>query len=114
MRLLVSGARDYANKVHVKKVLDELQPTVIIHGNCRRGVDQIADQYAIENGIPCIKMDANWSYHGKSAGPIRNQWMLDHCSPDKVVAFPTEKSRGTRDMITAAKKAGLEPIVYEV
>lgn len=109
----MSGSRDYSNKIHVKKILTELEPTLIIHGNARRGVDQIANEFAEENGLPCIKMDANWGYYSQAAGPVRNGWMLDFCSPDVVVAFPTVKSRGTRDMITQAKKKGLEPIVYE-
>ena len=44
--------------------------------------------------------------HGKGAGPIRNQRMLDAGQPDLVVAF--EGGRGTADMITRTKRAGIE------
>jgi acyl-CoA synthetase (NDP forming) len=48
---------------------------------------------------------ANWKKHGKSAGPIRNQLMLDVGKPDLVIAFPG--GSGTADMIRRARKAGV-------
>jgi hypothetical protein len=42
---------------------------------------------------------------GKAAGPIRNQRMIDEGKPDLVIAFPG--GRGTADMVSRAKKAGI-------
>jgi UDP-N-acetylmuramoylalanine-D-glutamate ligase len=53
---------------------------------------------------------ADWKLHGKSAGHIRNQQMLDESKPDIVIAFPG--GRGTANMIKRAKKAGVE--VFQV
>lgn len=43
--------------------------------------------------------------HGKMAGPIRNLEMAKYA--DGLIAFWDGKSRGTRDMITKAKKERL-------
>jgi hypothetical protein len=52
---------------------------------------------------------ANWKLFGLSAGPIRNQQMLDEGKPDFVIAFHDNlyASRGTQDMVTRAMKAGV-------
>jgi hypothetical protein len=42
---------------------------------------------------------------GKTAGPLRNQRMLDEGKPDLVVAFPG--GGGTKDIVRRAVKAGL-------
>lgn len=51
---------------------------------------------------------ANWKSHGKGAGPIRNQKMIDEGKPDLVLAFPG--GRGTADMVRRAKAAGVRVI----
>lgn len=54
-------------------------------------------------------MPANWKLHGKMAGPIRNQDMLDR-NPDieLVVAFGGDA--GTSDMVSRSIAAGLSVI----
>lgn len=54
--------------------------------------------------IPCVKCIITQKY-GKSAGPIRNQTMLDDGKPDLVLAFPG--GRGTADMVAKAEKHGI-------
>jgi predicted Rossmann-fold nucleotide-binding protein len=51
---------------------------------------------------------ANWPKHGKGAGFIRNQQMLNEGKPDLMIAFPGGK--GTADMIEKAIKAGIKVI----
>jgi hypothetical protein len=113
MRILVSGSREFNDVEYIEKCIANENPILIIHGNCPRGADRIADNYARKKGLPCIKMDANWDYYNKAAGPIRNRWMLDFCNPDLVIAFPIKESKGTRDMITAANKKGVPTLVFE-
>ncbi len=76
----------------------------IISGGAR-GVDTTAIDFAIVNWCPFVEFKADWKNHGKSAGPIRNQAMLDQSTPDLVVAFPGGK--GTADMVSRANKAGI-------
>lgn len=51
---------------------------------------------------------AYWNLHGKAAGPIRNQLMLDKYDPDLVIAFPGET--GTANMVKLSINAGIEVI----
>ena len=59
----------------------------IVHG-CSKGADDMADQWARENRVPVEKYPALWDVHGRGAGPIRNQLMVDDAKPDMVLAFP--------------------------
>jgi hypothetical protein len=56
---------------------------------------------------------ADWDKHGRAAGPIRNQQMLDEGKPDLVVAFLLPQGSGTLDMIRRTEKAGIEVRVIE-
>jgi hypothetical protein len=110
MRVLVCGGRDYANKGSVYGVLDRINErtpiTCIIDGGAN-GADALAAIWSALRHIPDHKrFHADWAIHGKAAGPIRNQKMLDEGKPDLVVAFPGGK--GTADMVRRAKAAGIE------
>ena len=113
MKVLVCGGRDYDDDVTAFEVLDKIHAetpiTAIIHG-CAQGADYIAGWWARKNNIPEIRYPAKWGEHGRAAGPIRNQEMLDKEHPDLVVAFPG--GRGTDDMKkrALAAKVKLESI----
>jgi hypothetical protein len=117
MRLLICGSRYFNDYAVVRKAVSQLPrpPLVIIHGNCR-GADQLGGRVAVDLGIPVLVYHADWDRHGKSAGPKRNQRMLDEGRPDLVLAFLATycESRGTRDMIAKAKRAGVEVRAVEV
>ena len=109
MRLLVCGGRNYdGDKAwgHVKEVLDGIHCrrmlTAIIEGGAS-GADSLARTWAYMNRVACITVPADWAEHGKAAGPIRNQQMIDLHKPDVVVAFPG--GRGTADMVRRAVAA---------
>lgn len=83
------------------------KPSLIIHG-AATGADAHAAKWAKDAGIPDRPFKANWYPNGfgkldKSAGPIRNQQMLDDGKPDLVVAFPG--GVGTADMVRRARIA---------
>lgn len=107
MRIVVTGGREYENRVHVFHVLDcldQINPiTELTHG-AARGVDQFADEWAQQHGVPRVKFPPDWNAFGKAAGPVRNRKMLDHSQPDLVVAFPG--GRGTEDCKQVAKHNG--------
>lgn len=112
MRVLVCGSRDWTHESPIRRALSVLDSdSVIIHG-AARGADKIADKIAREFGMDVEPYPADWS-KGLSAGPVRNQKMLDEGKPDKVIAFPLPQSRGTWDMINRARKAGVPvQVVY--
>lgn len=113
MRVLVCGGRDYQNTAMVEWALDTLNQlyaiTDVIHGDAR-GADTLAGLWAYGLGISVHRYPANWNLHGKAAGGLRNQQMIDEAFPDYVVAFPG--GRGTADMVRRAKAAGLT--VWEI
>jgi hypothetical protein len=82
--------------------------TVIIEGGAL-GADRQARITAQARGLAVATVEANWEYYGRRpAGPIRNGWMLK-LVPDLVIAFhdDLEHSKGTKDMVTRARKAGI-------
>lgn len=117
MKLLVSGSRECSNWEFVKARLDELtfkkKITAVIHGGAA-GVDELAGTWARNNNISEEAYLADWEKHGKSAGPIRNQQMLDEAKPTVAVAFPSRDSKGTVHMIKILEKAGVPTIVHDV
>jgi hypothetical protein len=101
-RILVCGGRNYFDQAQVNTILDQHNPTTIIHG-AARGADTLAGNFAKSRGIPEIACPANWAKHGLKAGFLRNQAMLNDHKPDLVIAFPG--GRGTADMVRRARRA---------
>jgi hypothetical protein len=116
MRVLICGGRHWHEEEPIHWFFSEhLSPAyaTIIHGGCPTGADAIAHKYAWGEGYTILKFPAEWNRHGSNAGPIRNQKMLDEGKPDLVVAFWNGTSPGTRDMITRARRQGIEVrIIY--
>lgn len=117
MRVLVCGGRDYRNRGHIHNTLCELDAergpiTCIIHGGAlgsdHEGMIWANMMHQSGRTITHAPFVANWRAHGKAAGPIRNQRMLDEGRPDLVLAFPG--GRGTADMVRQARAAGVEVI----
>lgn len=108
--ILVCGGRNYRDYTRLAKELDALAPTKIIHGGAT-GADYLAAQYVTARGIACEVYPADWTQYGRSAGPIRNQRMLDLGRPNLVLAFPG--GRGTADMVRRAFGAGIPVITVE-
>lgn len=78
-----------------------------------KGADLGAEWAAAILGANRWAMPAEWDYHGRGAGPIRNGDMLDEWRPDVVLAFPSRESVGTRHMIREAIRRGIPVEVWE-
>jgi len=113
MRVLVTGGRDFGDRKLLFDVLDRLHAThgfkVLIHGDAS-GADRLSGEWATARGITVEAHPADWKKHGRAAGPIRNQKMLEE-KPELVVAFPGGK--GTADMVRKARQAELEVVIVE-
>jgi YspA, cpYpsA-related SLOG family len=110
MRVLVCGSRTWLTKEPIKKALEQLpKDTVLIEGEAR-GADILSRIVAEELGFKIERYPAEWSKYGLAAGSIRNQEMLEKGKPELVLAFHQDilNSKGTKDMITRAMKAGIE------
>lgn len=112
--VLVCGGREYNDyaRVHhyLQKVLlnNPLGSWCVLEGGCPGGADRAARQWAMIHGVEGVTVAADWNAHGKAAGPIRNQKMLDDYKPVLVLAFPG--GSGTADMVRRAKKAGVRVV----
>lgn len=110
-KALVCGGRNYDERISLFEVLDTLRRerriTIIVHG-AASGADKLAGMWARLRGVECVSYPADWKRHGRAAGPLRNQSMLDSERPDVVIAFPG--GRGTADMVGRARAAGVEVI----
>lgn len=124
LKVLVTGDRHWANPTAIERELKKLRGDVtIIHGKAR-GADSFADTIGNGLGYTVRGYKADWDKYGKAAGPIRNQYMLDKehfiatidgHSIDLVLAFHKDltKSKGTKDMVQRAKKAGIKVKVFK-
>lgn len=119
-RVLVTGSRIWSDYVAVRDALleqMEVDPElVIVHGDCPRGADALADRFfreAVAGGaqVAIERHPADWNGHGKSAGFIRNQQMVN-AGADICLAFPLGRSPGTRHCMKAAERAGIPVINY--
>jgi 2-keto-3-deoxy-L-rhamnonate aldolase RhmA len=88
------------DKIHAATPVETL-----IQGGAH-GADALAREWAVDRQIQEIVTEyADWERHGKAAGPLRNQRMLDVWHPDVVVAFPG--GRGTASMVRLAQRANV-------
>jgi hypothetical protein len=112
MRVLICGGRDFTDYERLRRVLDKSLYidgiTTVIHGGAQ-GADACADVWAKQSYIPVKCYPAQWDKYGRSAGPVRNQQMLDEGKPDLVIAFPG--GAGTANMIKIARRAGIDVLV---
>lgn len=111
-RVLVFGGRDFHDSAKMEAVLrKELKRgDTVVHGGAR-GADALAGDVAGRVlGYKVEVHQADWHRYGKSAGPIRNQRMLDS-GIDYAIGFPGGK--GTDDMAGRLVKAGVRLLRVE-
>lgn len=119
MLVQVTGQRNWDDFKAMDRALRAVHPQTIVHGNAR-GADSLARDWAVDNLIREVSFPAQWDLHGKKAGIIRNQEMLDYTLAMRagyldgalVLAFLDEarygESKGTAHMIRICREAGLE------
>lgn len=112
-RVLITGSRNWTDQQAVRDTLvtHMRKGDTLVSGACPTGADALCEQFWAPYG-PVERHPADWSTHGRAAGPLRNQAMVD-TAPDLVLAFPLGDSRGTWDCVRRARTAGLAVIVTE-
>lgn len=121
MRLVIVGSRTITDFDAVYDAVVFESPfwkegvTEIVSGGAR-GVDasarRLSELFSGRLGVDYTEFAADWDEHGKKAGPIRNQEMVDY--GDAVVAVWDGQSSGTKDTIRKAVNAGLPMYVKVV
>lgn len=111
-RLLVTGSREFtaAHIMHdaLGAAIADLGPNLTLVHGAAKGADEIADVLAPTFGLSVERWPAAWREHGRAAGPMRNQAMVD-AGADLCVALLVAGlvCRGTRDCARRAQAAGI-------
>lgn len=114
MRILITGSREWTNSALIWDTLDlylqDGETLTVVHGDAP-GADSIAHLWAVERRNTAHDVEpeahpAQWTKFGRSAGPIRNQEMVD-LGADLVLAFIKDNSPGASHLVRQARKAGL-------
>lgn len=109
--IIIAGSRSFNDYAMLAQVCDNIIKNAnsskivkIISGNSR-GADILGEHYATERGYELQRIPADWNKYGKSAGPIRNSQMV--AEADLLICFWDGTSKGTKHMISVAKKKNI-------
>ena len=86
LRVLVTGGRDFHDQAAVDRVLDQVFADcrggmTLLHG-AAAGADACANAWAMAKrvvgaSVGIHRYHAEWRKHGRAAGPLRNQRMIE-------------------------------------
>ncbi len=138
MIILVCGSRDfddydlvgYGLSLASRAVMTSHDETTTLrHGGCSRkykrggrmvetSADLLAEEWVRRNKLHTLGWEidcrkADWGAHGRAAGPVRNEEMLEPEKPDIAVAYLVRNllCRGTRDMMRRLEAACVTTLV---
>lgn len=108
-KVIIAGTRNFDDYQLLKRYADKIlanvsKPIEIVSGRCR-GADLLGEHYASEKRFLLTFFEAKWSEYGRRAGPMRNAQMASYA--DALIALWDGKSKGTKNMIDEALKAGI-------
>lgn len=110
-RILITGSRDWTDYVAIEQALKVYgdEDSIIVHGACPTGADDMADDIARELGWAVERHPAEWYKNGKydnRAGFIRNSEMVD-LGASLCLAFIKNDSRGATMCAKLAMGTGI-------
>lgn len=116
MKVIICGSRYLKDVALVARAVeaapfrvDATRDEIVVGG--AGGVDSAALDWAWGHRCATIRnMPADWDKHGRKAGPIRNQEMVDYA--DACIAIPCPKSKGTWDTVRRAEAKGIPVYVH--
>lgn len=115
-RILVTGSRDWNSPAVIRFALAQYTTpeALLVVGDCPTGADRIArDIWTLWPGGQVEVHRADWRCHGRAAGPIRNQEMVD-AGADVCLAFIRAGSKGATDCLSRAERAGIPTRVWRI
>lgn len=117
IRLLITGSRSWDNIHYIRSTFMSLavdfgDDITLVSGACPTGADRLGEIVAAELGWEIERYPADWNTYGKRAGFVRNSQMID-TSPDMVVGFVRNKSKGASMTVTLGKNRGLLTFVHD-
>lgn len=109
VRILVTGSRTWTAIGALRAVLASVRQryprAILVHGGAR-GADQIAATVWASWGLRTEAHPADWATHGRAAGFLRNQAMVD-LGATECLAFIRDHSRGAEHCAALAEAAGI-------
>lgn len=113
MKLIIAGSRDlYVDNNELSEIIVNSGYTNIseIVSGGASGIDCCGEVWAESKDIYVRKFPADWSKHGKAAGPRRNGQMAEYA--DALLLIWDGKSTGSANM--RARMKGMGKPVFEV
>lgn len=109
MRVIIAGGRDYKwtqrHLLFLDEILEFWNISEVVSGGAS-GADEMGEIWASTRMLRLKVFEADWSKHGKGAGPVRNGKMAKYA--DGLILFTG--GRGTESMLGQAQKHGLRII----
>lgn len=107
-RVLIYGSRSWVDPEPILALIAGLPDDAIVIEGGAAGADSLAGRIARERVLKVEVFPADWQKHGRAAGPIRNQQMVDEGRPTEAHGFRMPGvSTGTDDMTRRLKTAGI-------
>ena len=119
-RMIVAGSRFFRDYTllcsHLDRITAEIPGRIELISGHAPGADTLGERYAREHDLKLRVFPAQWELYGKTAGVIRNQQMTDYALKESAIAvfFWNGSSRGTRDAIRRALKAGIDTRIIQI
>ena len=82
---------------------EDEKKVILVHGDAH-GADRMAGHVWSKRGGIVEKQPADWKQHGRAAGPIRNESMVNDFPIVRAFAFWKANSRGTAHMISILQR----------
>jgi hypothetical protein len=131
VRVLVTGSRDWQDRLAVYRALNEVcnehglnyppdehgntmpdpEKITVVHGACPTGADLWADEWCISNFFEAERYHAEWNRFGKRAGFLRNAQMVED-GADLCLAFIKNESKGASMTARLAEQAGIKTVRF--
>jgi len=111
LKIAVVGSRGFNDYDYMTSILNNIEDITLIVSGGAPGADRLAEMYADQNNINKLILKADWDKYGKSAGMIRNKDIVDNA--EFIIAFWDGVSKGTKNSIDRAKKAGKQVVVFK-
>lgn len=118
MNIIIAGSSTFQDYELLERKMDTLTAQlddIVVFSGYADGADKLGERWAFENRFTVKRFRPDWKEHGKQAGIIRNQEMLTEAGPKcAVIVFWDGQSKGSKDMIDRAKKAGVKLKVIRI